>query len=205
MRKLENPVLMAVIGAAHGIKGELRVKSFTGDPQALADYGTLFARDGRAFEILSLRPQGNMAVAKFRGVDDRNAAEALTGTELFVERAALPGGLDEEEFYHADLVGMDAVDEEGTTLGKVTAVQNYGAGDILEVRGPGLRGAALIPFTRAAVPSVDLAMRTIRVDRTAAGLVDEEGGEASQEAHLGEGAFDPGRRPRGPREAGGNR
>src|SRR5262245_45703887 len=133
MTKLENPVLMAVIGAAHGIKGELRVKTFTGDPQALADFGTLFASDGRAFEILALRPQGNMAVAKFRGVDDRSAAEALTGTELFVGRATLPGDLDEEEFYHADLVGMDAVDEGGERLGKVTAVQNYGAGDILEI------------------------------------------------------------------------
>ena len=205
MTKLENPVLMAVIGAANGIKGELRVKTFTGDPQALADYGTLFARDGRAFEILALRPQGNVAVAKFRGVDDRNAAEALTGTELFVERAALPGDLEEEEFYHADLVGMDAVDQDGERLGKVTAVQNYGAGDILEIKGPGVRGGTLIPFTRAAVPSVDLAMRVVRVDRTAAGLVDEDEDDVPRTGPTWKGGFDPGRRPRGPREAGGNR
>ena len=205
MTKLENPVLMAVIGAAHGIKGELRVKTFTGDPQALADYGTLFARDGRAFEILALRPQGNVAVAKFRGVDDRNAAEALTGTELFVERAALPGDLEEEEFYHADLVGMDAVDQDGERLGKVTAVQNYGAGDILEIKGPGVRGGTLIPFTRAAVPSVDLAMRVVRIDRTAAGLVDEDEDDVPRTGPTGKRGFDPGRRPRGPREAGGNR
>jgi 16S rRNA processing protein RimM len=204
MTKLDNPVLMAVIGAAHGIKGEMRVKTFTGEPQALGDYSTLFARDGRAFEIIALRPQGNMVVAKFRGVDDRNAAEALTGTELFVERAVLPADLEDEEFYHADLIGMDAVDEQGERLGKVTAVQNYGAGDILEIKGPGVRGATLIPFTRAAVPSVDLAIRTIRVDRAAAGLIEEEQAPPQTEAS-GEGGFDPGRRPRGPREAGGNR
>jgi 16S rRNA processing protein RimM len=205
MTKLENPVLMAVIGAAHGIKGEVRVKTYTGEPLALGDYGTLFARDGRAFEIQALRPQGNTLVARLKGVDDRNAAEALTGTELFVERAALKGDLEEEEFYHADLIGMDAVDEEGATLGKVTAVQNYGAGDILEIRGSGLRGAVLVPFTRAAVPSVDVAMRTIRIDRAAAGLLDDEDDQPDA-AQSGEGdGFDPGRRPRGPRDAGGNR
>ena len=103
------------------------------------------------------------------------------------------------------LNGMDAVDEEGAALGKVTAVQNYGAGDILEMKGPALRGATLIPFTRAAVPSVDLAMRVIRVDRAAAGLTDQDGDEGPREGPSGKGGFDPGRRPRGPREAGGNR
>ena len=93
MSKPENPVLMAVIGAAHGIKGELRVKTFTGDPLALGDYGPLFAKDGRRFEILDIRPQGTVVVARFKGVGDRSAAEALTGTELFVDRAALAADL----------------------------------------------------------------------------------------------------------------
>jgi 16S rRNA processing protein RimM len=204
MTSLKNPVLMAVIGAAHGIKGEVRVRAFTGDPLALSDYGTLTTRDGRAVEIAALRPQGKLLVAKLAGVDDRSAAEALTGTELFVERAALPGGLDEEEFYHADLIGMDVLDECGERLGKVTAIQNYGAGDILEIKGPGINGA-LVPFSRAAVPAVDLDARKISIDRAAAGLIDEEDDVPSAAASSGKGGFDPARRPRGPRDAGGNR
>ena len=113
MSKLQNPVQMAVIGAAHGIKGELRVKTFTGDPLALADYGPLYARDGRAFEIADIRPANEVVVVRFKGVDDRNAAEALTGTELFVDRSALPEDMDEDEFYHADLVGLAVRDETG--------------------------------------------------------------------------------------------
>lgn len=201
MAKLKNPVLMAVVGAAHGIKGEVRVKTFTGDPVALCDYGPLFDRNGRALEILDIRPQGNVVVVRLKGVGDRNAAEALNGTELFVDRAALSGELEEEEFYHADLVGMNVVDERGETIGKVSAVQNYGAGDILEVKGPGLNGV-LVPFTKAAVPVVDVALRTIRIDTVAAGLAEDEDGDGEPEASTG---FDPKRRPRRPREAGGNR
>ena len=113
----------------------MRIKTFTGDPLALAGYGPLFARDGRVFEILAIRPQGTVVVARLKGVDDRSAAEALNGTELFIERATLPEELEEEEFYHADLVGMDVLDERGERIGKVSAVQNFGAGDILEIRG----------------------------------------------------------------------
>ncbi|MDW6022084.1 ribosome maturation factor RimM [Mesorhizobium sp. BAC0120] len=202
MVKLQNPVLMAVIGAAHGIRGELRVKTFTADPLALGDYGPLSARDGRVFEIAGIRPQGNVVVVRFEGVGDRNRAEALTGTELFIDRSALPGELEEEEFYHADLVGMAVLDQSGAEIGKVSAVQNYGAGDILEIKGPGL-DAVLVPFTKAAVPAVDVALRRIRVDTTAAGLAEdgEEGPEHISAAPVG---FDPKRRPRGPREAGGN-
>jgi 16S rRNA processing protein RimM len=202
MTSLKNPVLMAVIGAAHGIKGEVRVKTFTGDPMALANYGLLHASDGRSFELLGLRPQGNIVVARLKGVGDRSAAEALNGTELFVERAALPDKLEEEEFYHADLVGMDVLDESGNRLGKVTAIQNFGAGDILEVKGPGSDGT-LIPFTKAAVPSIDVAARTIRVDAVAAGLVEDAADQPKAGAE--DGRFDATRRPRGPREAGGNR
>jgi 16S rRNA processing protein RimM len=187
MASLNNPVLMATIGAAHGIKGEVRIKTFTGDPLALAGYGPLFAGDGRAFEILAIRPQGTVAVA-----------------ELFIERATLPGELDEEEFYHADLVGMDVLDERGERIGKVSAVQNFGAGDILEIKGPGLNGE-LVPFTKAAVPVVDVAMRTIRIDTVAAGLAPDEFGDGTADRPSAPGAFDPKRRARGPREAGGNR
>ena len=202
MTSLKNPVLMAVIGAAHGIKGEVRVKTFTGEPMALGDYGALHARDGRAFEVLDLRPQGNIVVARLKGIGDRNAAEALNGTELFVERAALPDELEDEEFYHADLIGMEVFDEHGNSLGKVAAIQNYGAGDILEIKGTGANGV-LIPFTRAAVPTVDVAMRTIRIDTVAAGLAEDGSDERRPDAQ--QGGFDPGHRPRGPRDAGGNR
>jgi 16S rRNA processing protein RimM len=204
MASLKHPVLMATIGAAHGIKGEVRIKTFTGDPLALGQYGSLFAGDGRAFEIVAIRPQGTVVVARLKGVDDRSAAEALNGTKLFVERATLPDELEEEEFYHADLVGMDVLDERGERIGKVIAVQNYGAGDILEIKGPGVNGE-LVPFTRAAVPVVDVAMRTIRIDTVAAGLAPDEDGDGEVDRPSVPDAFDPKRRPRGPHDAGGNR
>ncbi|TPI34150.1 ribosome maturation factor RimM [Mesorhizobium sp. B3-1-6] len=199
MSKLENPVQMAVIGAAHGIKGELRVKTFTGDPLALADYGPLYAKDGRAFQILDIRPAGTVVVVRFKGVGDRNAAEALAGTELFVDRSVLPDDGEEDEFYHADLIGLDVRDDTGI-IGKVVAVHNFGGGDILDVTLAGRKGV-LIPFTQAAVPHVSIADGFVEVNPQAAGLVeDEEDGEAPRDA-----GFDPKGRPRGPKDAGGNR
>lgn len=201
MTKPHNPVQMAVIGAAHGIKGELRVKTFTGDPLALGDYGPLYSREGRAFEIVELRPQGNVLVVRFKGVADRNAAEALNGTQLFVDRSALPDDLEEGEFYHADLIGLAVKDDAGAVIGKVAAVHNHGAGDILAVT-LAMGGEAFIPFTQAAVPDISMAGGYIVVDPVAAGLVDEEEGDIdADEPH----ALDPKSRQRGPREAGGNR
>lgn len=198
--KPQNPVQMAVIGAAHGIKGELRVKTFTGDPLALADYGPLYAKDGRSFEIEAIRPAGEMAVVRFKGLRDRTAAEGLTGTELFVDRSVLPAE-EEDEFYHADLVGLSIRDETGAEAGKVVAVQNYGGGDILEITFQGRKGL-LIPFSQAAVPEVDIAGGFIRVDTVAAGLVEDadEDGQPDDPNR-----FDPNSRPRGPKDAGGNR
>lgn len=198
--KLENPVLMAVVGAAHGIKGEVRVKSFTGDPQALGDYGPLRSADGRVFEILSLRPQKEVVVVRFKGVADRNAAEALAGTELFVDRSALPPAADEEEFYHADLVGLAVIDTEGARLGTVKTMHDYGGGDIVEVALAGA-GSVLVPFTRAAVPAIDIAARTMTVDRVAAGLVEDEDDDAPQDGRPPHGSD----RPRGPKASGGSR
>lgn len=205
MPKLENPIQMAVIGAAHGIKGELRVKTFTQDPLALADYGPLHAKDGRTFEIVDIRPAGTVVVVRFKGVGERNAAEALTGTELFIDRSALPREQDEDEFYHADLVGLSVRDDSGATIGKVAAVQNFGGGDILDLT-LGSRKGVLIPFTRAAVPEIDVRAGFVRVDPVAAGLVeDEDGGAPEGEDAPARGGFDAKRRPRGPRDAGGNR
>ncbi|MER8525923.1 MULTISPECIES: ribosome maturation factor RimM [unclassified Mesorhizobium] len=199
MIKPQNPVQMAVIGAAHGIKGELRVKSFTGDPLALADYGPLYARDGRAFQIVDIRPANTVVVVRFKGVNDRNAAEALAGTELFVDRSVLPDEGEEDEFYHADLVGLEVKDDIGAIIGKVVAVHNFGGGDILDVTLAGRKGV-LIPFTQAAVPEVSIAGGFVRVDPAAAGLVEDEDGEPPADD-----GFDPKGRPRGPRDAGGNR
>ena len=199
MSKLENPVQMAVIGAAHGIKGELRVKTFTGDPLALADYGPLQARDGRVFQILDIRPAGTVVVVRFKGVNDRNAAEALAGTELFVDRSVLPDDGEEDEFYHADLIGLEIRDDKGAAIGRIVAVHNFGGGDILDVTLGGRKGV-LIPFTQAAVPDVSITEGFVRIDPLAAGLVEDEDGEAPREED-----FDPKGRPRGPKDAGGNR
>lgn len=198
MSKPQNPVQMAVIGAPHGIKGELRVKTFTGDPLALADYGPLYARDGRAFQITDIRPANTVVVVRFKGVNDRNAAEALAGTELFVDRSMLPDDGEEDEFYHADLIGLEVRDETGA-IGRVVAVHNFGGGDILDVTLAGGKGV-LIPFTQAAVPDVAIAQGFVRVDAVAAGLVGDDDEDAP-----GRDGFKPEGRPRGPKDAGGNR
>ena len=206
MSPLKNPVKMAVIGAAHGIKGELRVKSFTGDPLALADYGPLFAKDGRKFTISDIRPANTVVVVRFKGVSDRTSAEALTNTELFVDRSVLPDENEQDEFYHADLVGLAVRDDTDTVIGKVAAVLNFGGGDILEIALNG-RPDALVPFTSAAVPEVAVDQGYVRVDPVAAGMVDtdDENSEDPATRSTGRGGFDPKRRPRGPVDAGGNR
>ena len=148
---------MARIGAAHGVRGEVRVKAFTADPLALAEYGSLTAEDGRTFRVERLRPAKEVVIAKLSGVNDRTAAEALNGVELYVPRDKLPPPDDDDDFYHADLIGLEAFGADGEPLGTVVAVHNFGAGDILDIaprRGPSL----LIPFTREAVPDIELSM-----------------------------------------------
>ena len=199
MPKPENPVQMAVIGAPHGIRGELRVKAFTGDPMALGDYGPLFAADGRQFDIADIRPAKNVVVVRFRQVTDRDAAEALNGTALFVDRSQLPDDLEEDEFYHADLIGLAVRDAEGAMLGRIMAFHDFGGGDIMEIeRSEG--GTVLVPFTKDAVPKIDLKGGSVTVDPDAAGLLEDEDGVPGEADD-----FDPRRRPRGPSDAGGNR
>jgi 16S rRNA processing protein RimM len=152
-----NRILMGRIGAAHGIRGEVRIQSFTEDPLALAGYGELETnRPGLTVAIEAARTSTNVLIARLKGVADRNAAERLNGVELYVDRARLPAIEDEDDFYLADLVGLTARLADGTKLGQVLAVPNYGAGDILEIGGSGLE-TRLIPFTRAAVPEVHVA------------------------------------------------
>jgi len=148
-------VLLATILGAHGLKGEVRVKTFTETPDSLGAYGPLHARDGRAFTLESLKPgKDGEAVAAFVEIRDRETAEALKGVELLVSRARLPEA-GTGEFYHADLVGLDAEDGEGRRIGKVLAVQNYGAGDVLVIAGDGGE-EILIAFTRENVPEIDV-------------------------------------------------
>ena len=169
----KNLIQMAVVGAAQGVRGEVRVKSFSADPAALSRYGPLVSADGRRFEIDAIRPHKDLAVVRFKGILDRDTAEALTGTALFVERQALPADLDEDEFYHADLIGLQAVTRAGEPVGTIIAVQNFGGGDLLEIARTG-QSSLFVPFTRAAVPEIDIVAGQVRLDPVAAGLVDDE-------------------------------
>ena len=156
-------VRVARIGAAHGIRGEVRLWPFTQDPMAVASYGPLETEDGlRTVEIETLRAAKDFLVARIAGVNDRDAAEKLTNLELFVPRDRLPSIAEEDTYYHADLIGLAAVTAEGGTVGTVTAIHNFGAGDIIEITPEG--GVALmLTFTEAAVPKVDLQARRIIV------------------------------------------
>jgi len=149
-------ICVAQIGGAHGLRGEVRLKSFTADPMAVSDYGPLTTEDGAAtFEIEAGRPAKGHLVARFRGIGDRDTAERLANVRLFVPRERLPP-LAADEFYHTDLIGLSAVTADGTEIGTVVAVHDFGAGDILELLPPGGGTTIMLPFTAAFVPSVDI-------------------------------------------------
>lgn len=150
-------VCVARIGAAHGVRGDVKLWSFTADPMAVTSYGRLETSDGaHSLEIETARQGKDCLVVHFKGVGDRTAAERLRNLELFVPRERLPETEDQNEFYHADLIGLVVVDARDTMLGEVVAVHNFGAGDILEVRRADGHGTAMLPFTTQAVPVVDL-------------------------------------------------
>ena len=156
-------VCVAQIGGAHGIRGEVKLKSFTADPMAVKDYGPLMSEDGSAsFEIEALRPAKGHLVARFRGVSDRDAAERLVHLRLFVPRERLPPPA-ADEFYHVDLIGLMAVTADGTEIGTVAAVHDFGAGDILELQPRSGGTTIMVPFTEAFVPRVDLAAGRVTV------------------------------------------
>lgn len=149
-------MLIGEIGRPQGLKGELRLRSYAAEPQAIAAYGPLADEAAtRSFEIESVRADAKSLVVRIKGVTSREAAETLTGTRLYVSRALLPAA-GEEEWYHADLVGLDALDASGTKLGTVVAAHNFGAGDLIEVALAEGGATLLIPFTRDAVPEVDV-------------------------------------------------
>ena len=156
-------VLIAQIGAAHGVRGEVRLKAFTQDPLSVTRYGALETEDGRRrFEIEAARPAKDMLVVRLKGVADRNAAEALKNLRLYVAREKLPQPAD-DEFYVADLIGLAAETPAGDALGTVKAVHNFGAGDLLEIE-PASGATVMLPFNEATVPLVDIAAKRLVVE-----------------------------------------
>lgn len=156
---------MGRFGAPHGVRGELRLQSFTGDPLAIADYGPLTDKSGKkTFTLLNLRPQGkDMLVVRLKDVDDRDSAQALNGVELYLARDKLPAP-DPEEFYLADLEGLRAETATGEPIGRVVALRNFGAGDILEIAPASGGDTLMYPFTKAVAPIIDLAGGRIVVE-----------------------------------------
>jgi 16S rRNA processing protein RimM len=148
-------ICVARIGAPHGVRGQVRLWTFTEDPFAVCDYGPLATKDGkRSFEVDDVREAKGHLVATLKGVASREDAERLNGVELFVARDALPD-TEDDEYYHADLIGLAAVNAAGDSIGRVVGIHNFGAGDIIEIAP--LEGATLLlPFTNAVVPTVDI-------------------------------------------------
>lgn len=148
-------IQLAVIGGAHGIKGEVRVKSYTDDPLAFGNYGKLHDKNGNKYQVIKARVSKNVVVTRFKSVDTREKAEALNGIELYIDRSRLPQVEDDDEFYLSDLDGLDCVDEAGVVVGFVKGVHNFGAGDIIEVQ-HAKGGEAFYPFTKEVVPIVNV-------------------------------------------------
>lgn len=156
-------ICVGAIAGAFGVQGEVRLKSFCAEPTAIADYGPLYTQDGsRSFRVTLTRPVAGGLGARLSGVGSKEAADALKGTELFVDRSRLPS-LPDDEFYHSDLIGLAVLDTGGAVLGNVVAVHNHGAGDLLEIA-RGHKSALLLPFTVANVPTVDLTARRLIAD-----------------------------------------
>ena len=167
------PICVARIGAAHGVRGEVKLWTFTEDPLAVKRYGPLATKDGaRQFEVTQAREAKGHLVATLKGIATREDAERLNGLELYIAREKLPA-TDEDEYYHADLIGLAAVTPANEPLGRVIAIHNFGAGDIIEIA-PVNGATMLLPFTNAIVPSVDL-----KGERVVIQLPEEIDGEES--------------------------
>lgn len=161
---MSDRICIGAIAGAFGVGGEVRLKSFCAEPSDIATYGPLTSEDGsRVFQIALTRPVAGGFGARIQGIATREEAEALRGTSLYVTRDRLPS-LPDDEFYHADLIGLAAFDTGGVLLGKVTAVHNHGAGDIVEISPLGHKSALLLPFTKTIVPNVDLSAGRLIVD-----------------------------------------
>jgi 16S rRNA processing protein RimM len=156
-------ICIARIGAAHGVRGAVKLWTFTEDPLAVKAYGPLLTKDGaRSFEVATAREAKGHLVATLKGIATREDAERLNGLELYVAREKLPATA-EDEYYHADLIGLAAVNAASEPIGRVTAIHNFGAGDIIEIA-PADGATMLLPFTNAVVPSVDLAAGRVVIE-----------------------------------------
>ena len=175
-------ICLGQIGAPHGVRGEVRLHSFTAEPAAIASYGPLETEDGRIFKIENLRPAKHVFVAKLSGVGDRDAAERLGNIRLYVPRERLPNPTQADEFYHADLIGLRAVDHAGKECGTVVAVHNFGAGDLIELRRSHSAQTELLPFDAARVPEVNVRGGTIVINPSP---FTEEGTEAEPSRVIG--------------------
>ncbi|MDX1779927.1 MAG: ribosome maturation factor RimM [Thalassovita sp.] len=164
MEDSKDLICVGAIAGAFGVHGEVRLKSYTADPEAIEDYNPLTTEDGsRSFDVGIIRPIKNGLSVRLSTVTTKEEADALKGVKLYVPRDRLPS-LPDDEFYHADLIGLEVFDTGGTRLGKVKSVLNHGAGDLLEIHGPGLKSTVLLPFTLEVVPTVDLEKGRIIAD-----------------------------------------
>ena len=158
------PVILGVITGVHGIRGEVRVKSFTGDPDAIWSYGPLLLGEtGKTVEVLRFRSSKGGFVVALEGVNDRNAAEKLKGAELKIDRDALPP-VEPGEYYHEDLAGLCVRTVDGREVGTIVRVENFGAGDLLEVRLAGKKETQFLPFGASSVPEVNIEDGFVVVD-----------------------------------------
>lgn len=160
----DKQILLGRIIGPHGLKGEVKIKSFTADPLDIASYGPVTAGDGRRFRLTSARLQGEIVIAALKGVSDRNLAETLKGVELKVDRDDMPE-TDEGEYYEADLIGLAVFDEGGDKVGEALGFQNFGAGNLLEVKRT-TGATAFVPFADSMVPEVDVAKGRIVLSET---------------------------------------
>jgi 16S rRNA processing protein RimM len=157
-------ICLGQIGAPHGVRGEVRLRSFTANPDAIAGYGPLETEDGHVVKIESLRRAKDHFVARLAGISDREAAERMTNVKLYVLRERLPPPDHADEFYHADLIGLAAVDRGGCNLGIVIAIHNFGAGDLIEIKPASGGVTKILRFDEATVPVVDLAAGRLVVE-----------------------------------------
>jgi len=156
-------ICVGAVAGAFGVRGEVRLKSFCAEAEAIAGYAPLYSEDGATQYSVKLgKPIPNGLSARLSGITTRDQAEALRGARLYADRETLPE-LPDDEYYHTDLIGLTVLDTGGTPIGRISSVQNHGAGDLLEIQRPG-KGNALLPFTRAMVPTVDLASGRVIAD-----------------------------------------
>ena len=173
----DNKLCLGAIVGVHGIKGEVKVKSFTEIPDDIDQYGTLYDKDNNPYQIKVIGHSKELLRVKIKGVEDRNQAEALKGTELFVDRDILPDLNDEDEFYHADLIGLNVkLLSSDEIVGTIGGIYNFGAGDVLEIKLPSQK-SEMIPFTKAYVPEINIKDGYIIVETPVLNFISDESDE----------------------------